>query len=91
MASYHKRKILEEKYGKLKVLKPYNDDEGIVGNKQQKHIKQTTDITNEEGLKRAYDTKDGLYQHDNKLFTAGTKDFPVDHIDGFKLPFGDTK
>ena len=34
--------------------------------------------------------KDGLYQHYNKLFIAGTKDFPVDHIGDFKLPFDDT-
>ena len=41
-------------------------------------------------MKRAYDTKDGLYQHYNKPFIAGTKDFPVDHIDDLKLPFDDT-
>ena len=41
-------------------------------------------------MKRAYDTKDGLYQHYNKLFIAGTKDFPQDHIDDLKLPFDDT-
>ena len=42
-------------------------------------------------MKRAYDTRDGLYQHyDELLFIAGTKDFPVDHIDGLKLPFDDT-
>ena len=40
--------------------------------------------------KRAYDTQDGLYQHFNKLFIAGTKDFPQDHIDDLKLPFDDT-
>ena len=38
-------------------------------------------------MKRAYDTRDGLYQHYNKLFIAGTKDFPRDHIDDLKLPF----
>ena len=41
-------------------------------------------------MKRAYDTRDGLYQHYNELFTASTKDFPVDHIDDLRLPFGDT-
>ena len=41
-------------------------------------------------MKRAYDIRDGLYQHYNKLFTAGTKDFPQDHIDDSKLPFDDT-
>ena len=39
MEPYHKRKkLLEEKYSKLKNLKPYNDDNGIVDNKQQKYI-----------------------------------------------------
>ena len=41
-------------------------------------------------MERAYDTRDGLYQHYSKLFLAGTKDFPVDHIDDLNLPFGDT-
>ena len=41
-------------------------------------------------MKRAYDTRDGLDQHYNKLFIAGTKDFPQDHIDDSKLPFDDT-
>ena len=96
MESYHKRKqLLEEKHGKLIILKPYNDDNGIVDNgivdnKQQKYIKQITDITDEEGLRLAYDTKDCLYRHYNKLSIAGTKDFPQDHTDDLKLPFDDT-
>ena len=61
-------------------MKPYNDDVGIVDTKQQRFVKQLQDITDEEGLKRAYDTKDGLYQHYNKLFIAGTKD-PIDMVD----------
>ena len=89
--SYHKRKkLLEEKYGKLIKLKPYNNDVGIAGTIQQKYVKQLQDISGEEGLNRAYDTKYVLYQHYNKLFIAGTKDFPVDHIDDLKLPFDDT-
>ena len=52
-------------------------------------MKQLRDISDEEGLKRAYETRDGLYQH-YKLFIAGTKDFPQDHIDDLKLPFDDT-
>ena len=72
------------------MLKPFTVDDGIVDNKQQKFVKQLQDITDEEGLKRAYDTKDGLYQHYNKLLIAGTKDFPTDHIDDLKLPFDDT-
>ena len=64
MESYHKRKkLLEDKYGKLITLKPFNDDVGIVNNKQQEFVKQLQDISDEEGLKRAYDTRDGLYQH----------------------------
>ena len=91
MEPYHKRKrLLEEKYGKLVNLKPYNDDVGIADNKQQKSVKQLQDISDEEGLKRAYDTKDVLYQHYNKLFTAGTKDFPQDRIDDLKITFDDT-
>ena len=36
MESYHKRKkLLEEKCGKLVILKPFNDDIRIVNNKQQ--------------------------------------------------------
>ena len=77
--------MLEEKYGKLIKVKPYNDDKSIVDNSQQKNIKQLQDITDEEGLKRAYDTNYGLYQHYNKLFIAGTKDSPTDHIDDFKF------
>ena len=39
-------------------------------------------------MKRAYDTRDGLYQH-YTIFIAGTKDFPTDHLDDLKLPFDD--
>ena len=41
-------------------------------------------------MKRACETKDGLYQHSNTLFIAGTKDVPQDHIDDWKLQFDDT-
>ena len=61
MESYHKRKkLLEEQYGKLINLKPLNGDSGIVDNKQQKFVKQLEDITDEEGLKRAFETRYGL-------------------------------
>ena len=53
-------------------------------------MKQLRDISDEEGLKRACETRDGLYQHYNKLFIAGTKDWPGDAIDDLKLPFDDT-
>ena len=56
MESYLKRKrVLEEKYGKLINVKPFNDDIGIVDTTQQKYSKQITDITDEEGFERAYD------------------------------------
>ena len=94
MESYHKRKkLLEEKYGKLINVRPYSDEisnNKIASDKQQKYVKEIQDISDEEGLKRAYEAKDGLYQHYNKLFIAGTKDFPQDHIDDLKLPFDDT-
>ena len=57
---------------------------------QQEFVKQLQNITDEDGSKRAYETTHGLYQHYNKWFTAGTKDFPQDHIDDLKLPFDDT-
>ena len=80
MEPYHKRKkLLEEKYGKLMNLKPYNDDVGIADTKHQKFVKQLQDISDEEGLSRTYNTKYGLYQHCNKLFIAGTKD-PIDMV-----------
>ena len=41
-------------------------------------------------MKRASETNDGLYQHFNKLFIAGTKDFPQDHVDDLKPPLNDT-
>ena len=53
MESYHKRKkILEEKYGKLIVVAPpFNDDRvPIASHRQQKVLKQLRDITDEEGL-----------------------------------------
>ena len=93
MESYHKRKKkLEETYGKLINVRPYNDElanHKIASDSQQKFVKQLQDISDEEGLKRAYETKDGLYQHYNKLFIAGTKD-PIDFVDDSKLPFDDT-
>ena len=89
MESYHKRKILEEIYGKLITLKHLTMIQ-VQQIPKQKFVEQLQDISDEEGLKRAYDTRDGLYQHSNKLAIAGTKDFPTDHIDNLKLPFDDT-
>ena len=76
MESYHKRKILlEETYCKLINLKPYNDSTSRKENKPVPIRRQIADITDEEGLKHAYEAKDGLYQHYNKLFIAGTEIF----------------
>ena len=79
MESYHKgKKQLQEKYGKLITLKPINDDDiGIADNQHQNHVKQLQDISDEEGLKRAYDTKDGLYQHYNNLFLLLGQEIPL--------------
>ena len=38
----------------------------------------------------AHETTYGLYQHYNKLFIAGTKDWPGDATDDLKLPFDET-
>ena len=59
-------------------------------NRHEKYTRRITDITDEGGLKRAYETKYGLYQHYNKLFIAGAKDFPNDHMDDLTLPLNDT-
>ena len=47
MESYHKRKkLLEEKYGKLIVVKPFNDERVVIAsNRQQKLLKQLQDIS----------------------------------------------
>ena len=94
MESY-KKELLEEKYGKLINLKTFNDT--VL--KEHKHEKYKlapamrrliADIIDEEGLILAYEAKYGLCQHYNKLFIAGTTDFPQDHIDDLKLQFDDT-
>ena len=46
-------------------------------------------LTDEEGLKLDFGTKDGLYQHYNKLFIAGTKG-PIDMVGDSKLPLDGT-
>ena len=87
MEYYHKRKKLqEEKYGRLiNIGLPTS----IKENKPVPLRRQIVDITDEEGLKNAYETRDGLYQHYNKLFISGTKD-PIDFVDDLKLPLNDT-
>ena len=47
-------------------------------------------MSDEEGLPRAYYSPNRYYHHRNKLFIAGTKDFPQDHIDDMKLPWENT-
>ena len=59
MESYQKRKrLLEEKIGKLIQLIFFNDD--VSNSKNEQHIKRIADITDEEGLKLAYETTYGL-------------------------------
>ena len=90
MESYQKRKkLLEERCGQLAQVKLFND-EVLKKSKNDNYVKQIADITYGEGLKLAYETKYGLYQHVNKQFIAREKDFPTDRIHDLKLPFDDT-
>ena len=69
------------------------NDEVLEKSKTNKYVKLIagiTNITDEEGLKQAYESKDGLHQHYNELFIAGTRDWPSDTIDDLKLPMNDT-
>ena len=81
--------MLGEKYGKLINFKPFIDSD-LKGNKNEKCVKQIAGITDEEGLRLAYEAKYGLHQPYNTLFIAGAKDFPVAHTDDLKLSFDDT-
>ena len=66
------------------VAKQFNK---IHGN-EIKPISHQTHMSDEEGLKKAYDSPNRYYQHRNKLFVAGSKDFPQDHLDDLTLPHG---
>ena len=46
-------------------------------------------MSDEEGLKRAYDSPNRYYQHRNKLFIAGTKDFPQDLYRRYEITMGE--
>ena len=59
-------------------------------NNSDKYVKQIADITYQEGLKLADETKDGLYQHYKIISIARAKDFPTDRIDDLKLPLDET-
>ena len=83
-----RKKLSEEQYGQLIQVKLFNDE--VEEKQTATYVKQAADITDEDRLKLAYETKDGLYQRYNKLLIAGTNDFPTDRIDDLKLPFGDT-
>ena len=81
MESYRKgKKLLEEKYGKLISLQPFNDDNGTVDNKQQKFVKQIIDISDEEGLRSAYEAKSGLYQHWQIIYRRNERFSPRPYI-----------
>ena len=47
-------------------------------------------LTDTQGLKRAYENKDGIYQDGSILYIAGTKD-PIDFYDDLNLPFYQTR
>jgi len=84
MESYKKRKKLQQiKYGKLL-------NQQLISNLEDEALPLPKDISDEDGLTKAYEAKNGLYQHYNKLFIAGTRDFPIDHLDDLRIPFGKT-
>eukprot|EP00972_Heterocapsa_arctica_P106127 15633112-Heterocapsa_arctica.AAC.1 len=84
MDSYKIRKKLQPiKYGKLlnvQIIPELEDDPPPT----------PQDISDEDGLTKAYDATNGLYQHYNKLCIAGTRHFPRDHWDDLKIPFNQT-
>ena len=76
-----------QKYGKLINVRLLND-EALEKSNNETYVNLIADITNitdEEGLKQAYESKDGLHQHYNKLLIAGARDWPGDAIDDLKL------
>ena len=72
-----KPKIIEEL--KPKFIKPKTDEEWKAFHKM-----------NEEGMKKAYKSKEGYYKDNNKLYIAGTKDMG-DVMDWAKIPLGTFK
>jgi len=82
MESYKKRKKLQQiKYGKLlhtQIIPTLKPD-----------LVEPQDISDEDGMTKAYSSKNGLYHHHNKLFIAGTKSLQ-DAWDDLKIPFGKT-
>ena len=90
MESCQKRTILlEDKYGQLRNANNLND-KALEKSEHEKYVKQIADITDEEGFKQAYEPKNGLHQHYDKMFIAGARDFPRYRIDCFKLPMNGT-
>ena len=82
MESYKKRKKLQQiKHGKLLHTQIIQDLEP--------DLVQPVDISDEDGLTKAYSSENGLYHHHNKLFIAGTKSLQ-DAWDDLKIPFGKT-
>ena len=47
-------------------------------------------LTDTQGLKRAYESPDGIYRNGSQLYIAGTKD-PIDFWDDLKLPLYQTR
>jgi hypothetical protein len=58
----------------------------IISPSTNKIIKRDNKLQDKIGLQRAYDTPEGLYQHNGNLCIAGTKSFR-DVIDDLKMPF----
>ena len=88
MESYQQRtRVLEDKHGKLIQVQSFND-EVLKNSDNEQYVKQIADIMDEEGFNLAYEAAHGLYQHYNGI-QCGAKGFPVDRIDGLKLPFDD--
>ena len=60
MESYWKRKVAEDKYGKQTNVNSFND--GVLEkHKNDNYVKRIDYITDEEGLKQAYGSRDGLH------------------------------
>jgi hypothetical protein len=82
--SFKKRKQLQQiKFGKLLNVQ-------LIPNLEDDAPPKPIDISDEDGLTKAYEATNGLYQHYNKLFIAGTRDFPRDHWDDLKIPINQT-
>ena len=79
-----KRKVEEESY------EAPNNRNKVVDDAREELAGNWSFLTDTQGLKRAYENKDGIYQNGSILYIAGTKD-PIDFYDDLKLAFYQTK